>query len=156
MPAFRVQTLIAAPRERVFDLARSIDAHQHSTAGTQERAVDGVTKGLISLNEEVTWEAKHFGIKQRLRVKITEMERPARFQDVMITGAFKRMSHDHEFIEQPSGTLMVDRFDFASPFGPLGKLADRMFLLEYMRGFIIKRNAVLKQLAESDEWKRFV
>ena len=94
MLVIRLWTPIAAPPERVFDLARSIDAHQDSAEGTQERAIGGVTKGLIGLGEEVTWKARHFGIKQRLTVRITRFERPARFQDVMVSGAFKSMKHD--------------------------------------------------------------
>jgi ligand-binding SRPBCC domain-containing protein len=156
MLVLRLWTSIAAPPERVFDLARSIDAHQQSTEGTGERAVAGVTQGLIGMGDEVTWEARHLGIKQRLRVRITGFERPARFQDTMISGAFKSMKHDHEFIAHPTGTLMVDRFEFESPFGILGRTFDRVFLARYMRRFLVQRNAVLKDLAESEGWRRFL
>jgi len=156
MPLIELSTLICAPRERVFDLARSIDAHQDSTEETRERAVGGVTKGLIGLNGEVTWEARHLGVTQRLSVRITAFDRPHHFQDVMISGAFKRMIHDHDFSDHPDGTLMNDRFEFESPFGILGKVADRLFLGGYMRRFIIRRNEVLKRLAESDEWSRYL
>jgi len=54
MAVIELSTLIRAPRERVFDLARSIDAHQDSTGGTEERAVAGVTKGLIGMNGELS------------------------------------------------------------------------------------------------------
>ncbi|HEX4342320.1 MAG TPA: SRPBCC family protein [Verrucomicrobiae bacterium] len=155
MPIIHLQTAIAAPPERVFDLARSIDAHQDSTPGTHERAIAGVTHGLIGLNEEVTWEARHLGIKQKLSVRITEFERPFRFQDTMIRGAFKHMKHDHEFIAQPPGTLMVDRFEFESPCGILGSLFDRFFLYGYMRRFLVRRNQVLKNLAESEDWRKY-
>ena len=90
MPVIELSTVVSAPRQRVFDLARSIDAHQDSTEGTQERAVAGVTKGLIGPNDEVTWEARHFGVKQRLRVRVTAFDPPEHFQDIMISGAFKR------------------------------------------------------------------
>jgi ligand-binding SRPBCC domain-containing protein len=156
MPILRLRTFISAPRERVFDLARSIEAHQHSTGKSQERAVAGVTTGLIGLNDEVTWEAKHFGLRQRLSVRITRMERPHRFEDVMIAGAFKSMKHIHEFAETPEGTWMEDHFEFQSPLGFLGRLADGVFLAGYMNRFLEERNAVLKQLAESKEWKRFI
>ncbi len=152
MPVIDLNTLIRAPRERVFDLARSIDAHQDSTSGTEERAVGGVTRGLIGLGDDVTWEARHFGVRQRLTVRVTAFDRPAHFQDVMISGAFKSMVHDHEFTEHPAGTLMRDRFEFESPLGVLGRIADRLFLTSYMRRFIVLRNEVLKQLAESGEW----
>jgi ligand-binding SRPBCC domain-containing protein len=156
MPVIQLRTSIAAPPERVFDLARSIDAHQQSAESTHERAVAGVTHGLIGMADEVTWEAHHFGIKQRLRVRVTGFERPFRFKDIMVSGAFKSMKHDHEFIAQRPGTLMVDRFEFESPFGILGRIVDRLFLAGYMRRFLLRRNQVLKNLAESEDWKKYV
>lgn len=156
MTVLRLCTSMAAPPERVFDLARSIDAHQESAGDTQERAIAGVTHGLIGLGDEVTWEARHLGIRQRLTVRVTELERPFRFQDVMVSGAFKSMKHDHEFIAQAPGTLMVDRFEFESPWGGLGRLVDRVFLAGYMRRFLVRRNEVLKAMAESEDWRRYV
>lgn len=151
MPVIELSTMIRAPRERVFDLARSIDAHQDTTGGTEERAVAGVTTGLIGMDDEVTWEARHFGVCQRLKVRVTVFDRPSHFQDIMILGAFKRMVHDHEFAEHPSGTLMRDRFEFQSPLGVLGWIVDSFFLTAYMRRFLVQRNEVLKRLAESAE-----
>ena len=156
MPVSQVSTVICAPRERVFDLARSIDVHQDSTGGTEERAAAGVTRGLIGMDEEVTLEARHFGVRQRLTVRVTAFDRPKRFQDIMISGAFKRMVHDHEFADHPAGTLMRDRFEFDSPLGILGRIVDVLFLEAYMRRFIVRRNEVLKQLAESAEWRRYL
>jgi len=156
MAVIELSTLIRAPRERVFDLARSIDAHQDSTGGTEEHAVAGVTKGLIGMGEEETWEARHFGVRQRLTVRVVAFDRPRFFQDVMISGAFKNMAHDHNFAEHPEGTLMSDRFEFKSPLGILGTIADRLFLANYMRRFIARRNHVLKQLAESTDWRRYL
>lgn len=152
----RLFTPIAAPPERVFDLARSIDAHQHSAEGTHERAIAGVTQGLIAMGDQVTWEARHFGIKQRLTVRVTGFERPFRFQDSMVSGAFKSMKHDHEFIAMSPGTLMVDRFEFESPLGIAGRIVDRLFLFGYMRRFLVRRNRVLKNLAESENWKTYI
>jgi ligand-binding SRPBCC domain-containing protein len=151
-----LETFINAPRERVFDLARSIDAHVASAGDSAERAVAGVTTGLIGAGQQVTWEARHFGIKQRLTVLMTDFQPPERFQDKMIRGAFKRMSHEHTFIEQNGGTLMRDKFDFQSPLGSFGQLADTLVLSAYMRRFLIERNRVLKEVAESDAWKKYL
>jgi len=46
---------------------------------------------------------------------------------------------------------MTDVFDFASPLGILGKLADLLFLERYMKKLLQTRNAVLKKYAEGDE-----
>jgi hypothetical protein len=48
------------------------------------------------------------------------------------------------------------QFEFRSPFGSLGRAADHFFLERYMRRFIVNRNAALKKIAESDEWKRYL
>jgi len=156
MPVITLETVIRAPRKRVFDLARSIDAHQDTTGGTEERAVAGVTSGLIGMDDEVTWEARHFGVRQRLTVRVTAFDRPNHFQDIMVSGAFKRMIHDHEFAEHPVGTLMRDRFEFQSPLGILGRIVDWLFLTAYMRRFLVRRNEVLRQLAELDKGNRFL
>ena len=156
MPVIQLSTLISAPRERVFDLARSIDAHQDSTEGTSERAIAGVTRGLIGLNDEVTWEARHLGLRQRLTVRVTEFNYPQHFQDIMVAGAFKSMKHDHEFLEHPTGTQMNDLFEFQSPLGVLGRIVDQVFLHAYMERFLIQRNSILKKLAESKEWSRYL
>lgn len=156
MAFIELSTRIEAPRERVFDLARRIDAHQKSTEGTQERAIAGITTGLIGMNDEVTWEARHLGIRQRLTVRVTAYNKPAHFQDVMVRGAFKRMCHDHSFLEVGSGTEMRDRFEFASPLGWLGWVVDHTFLRWYLRRFLVQRNSSLKRVAESEEWKEYL
>ncbi len=149
MPLIELSTGIRAPIERVFDLARSIDAHVASTGQTRERAVAGRTSGLIELGETVTWEARHFGLKQRLTVRISEMEIPHFFEDVMTAGAFASMRHRHEFEESDGVTLMRDRFEFAAPMGILGRIAERLFLTAYMTRFLTIRNAHLKAVAEA-------
>jgi ligand-binding SRPBCC domain-containing protein len=145
----RVTTFIAAPQAVCFDLARSVDAHVASAAETGERAVGGKSTGLLGPGEEVIWEGRHFGITQRLASRITQFRPPSFFQDQMIEGAFRSLEHDHIFQPHPGGTLMVDLLRFAAPFGPIGWVAERLFLGRHLRGFLVKRGMVLKRLAES-------
>ncbi|MDN5216940.1 SRPBCC family protein [Fulvivirgaceae bacterium BMA12] len=156
MPIIELTTQINAPLERCFDLSRSIDLHKISTAQTKEEAIDGVTAGLIGLNEYVTWRAKHFGITQRLTTRITEFKRPAYFVDEMEKGAFKRFRHEHIFETHHSGTKMIDKFDYDAPLGVLGKLANFLFLEKYMTTLLEERNSVIKDFAETDKWKKLL
>jgi ligand-binding SRPBCC domain-containing protein len=156
MPVIELATPIAAPVERVFDLARSIDLHTSSTSGTGERAVAGVTSGLIGMGQEVTWRARHFGIWQSLTVRVTAFERPTHFADAMVRGAFRSMEHHHHFEEADGRTLIRDVFRFRSPLGILGRAADAVFLTRYMKAFLVERNRVLKATAESDDWKQYL
>jgi ligand-binding SRPBCC domain-containing protein len=149
MPTIRLETSIDAPLERCFYLSLNVDLHHHSVAHTHERPIAGVTSGVMKLGDTVTWEAVHFGIKQHLTSKITAYERPYRFTDEMIRGAFQEIIHIHEFVPQPSGTLMIDLFTFRAPLGILGRLAEILVLTRYMKGLLLIRNRYLKQVAEA-------
>lgn len=84
------------------------------------------------------------------------MEYPSHFQDRMVKGAFKHFTHDHYFEQEGSGTLMRDVFAFAAPLGILGTFAEKLFLERYMRKLLLKRNEVIKQIAESGKWKEIL
>jgi ligand-binding SRPBCC domain-containing protein len=156
VPVIDITTRIHAPIQRVFDLSRSVDLHTVSTAHTRERAVAGVTRGLIALGQEVTWRARHFGIWQDLTSRITAFAPPAHFRDSLVRGAFRRFDHDHFFSQHGDFTLMRDVFDYESPFGFLGRTADRLFLKRYVKRLLVTRNAVIKAAAETDEWRRYI
>jgi len=156
MPVIDLQIVICAPVERVFDLSRSVELHADSTRHTGERAVAGVTKGLLRLDDEVTWEASHFGVRQRLTTRIVALEPNERFRDSMVAGAFRRFDHDHHFSRMASGTEISERFDFDSPFGTLGRIANVLFLTRYMRTFLETRLTYIKTVAESDAWTKYL
>lgn len=153
MPKIELRTEIKADKKIIFDLSRSIDLHKISTEHTNEQAIAGKTSGLIGLNESVTWRAKHFGIYQNLTSRITEFDRPNYFADEMQKGAFQEFKHEHHFAELNGGTLMTDIFEYRSPLGVLGKLADKLFLEKYMTDLLTERNRIVKEYAESDRWK---
>lgn len=148
MPIIRHEIYIQAPVSVCFDLARNVDIHTETSAKTKERAVAGATTGLMEKGDSVTWEAIHFGIKQKLTAKIVEMEKPHRFTDEMVKGAFHSFTHMHEFMGRDGGTIMRDRFVYRSPLGLFGKIADKLFLEKYMRQFIVNRAIELKKIAE--------
>lgn len=153
MPTIILTTLIAAPVQRCFDLSRSVQLHLQSTEHTKERVLNGRRSGLFELGDEVEWEAVHFGIRQRLRVRITEMRAPNLFVDEMLRGAFRFMRHEHCFRQEGELCVMEDVFRFASPLGVLGTMFDALILTSYLRRFLQRRNRQIKAVAESDEWK---
>jgi ligand-binding SRPBCC domain-containing protein len=149
MPVVRITTQIAALLEQCFDLARDIDFHVESLAATAERAVAGRTTGLICLGESVTWEGRHFGIRQRFTAAVTAFDAPYYFQDAMTAGAFESFIHDHRFEQYDDGTLMHDEVAFRSPLGPLGWVVDRLFMKKYLTRLLAGRCLAIKARAES-------
>ena len=152
MAVIKLETKINAPIERVFDLSRSIDLHTKSTSKSNEKAIAGRISGLINLGETVTWRAKHLGVRQTLTSKITSLNAED-FRDSMQRGIFKHIDHDHFFEEtEVDKTLMRDRFNYDAPLWILGKIADVLFLENYMTRFLLERNQMIKEIAESERW----
>jgi ligand-binding SRPBCC domain-containing protein len=144
-----LETEIAAPIERVFDLARSIDFHQRSMAHMGEQAVAGRTSGLIGLGETVTWRARHLRRTWSLTSRITAFEPPTRFVDEQVSGPFAWFRHEHRFEAVPGGTRVIDDWEHAAPFGPIGKIVDALVLGRLLRRLLAQRNAALVREAEA-------
>lgn len=150
MPTLLFETFIAVPLQDCFDLARDIGLHCRTAAFTQERAIAGVTDGLIELGQTVTFQARHLGLRQRLTSRIVAFERPTMFVDEMQRGAFQSLRHLHQFEPAQGGTLMRDTLIWTSPLGILGRIADALFVQRHMARFIQRRNANLKAFAEGE------
>lgn len=118
--------------------------------------MEGPTTGLLALGDRVTWEARHFGVRQRLTSEITAFTRPGHFRDSQVSGVFAWFHHDHRFEASGSGTLLTDEFAYRAPLGILGRLADHLFLTAYMRRFLSRRLQLLGQALETDQWRQFL
>lgn len=156
MIRIQLTTAIAAPIARCFDLSRSVDLHMASTNWTGERALAGVTAGLIGLGQEVTWSGRHFGFRITHTSRITALEFPNYFQDSMVRGVFRRLCHDHYFETSESRTLMRDVMEFEAPLGLLGKAVERLLLERHLRRLLERRNRCIQRTAESEDWKNYL
>jgi ligand-binding SRPBCC domain-containing protein len=68
------------------------------------------------------------GIPIRWKTRIIAFDPGRSFIDELIRGPYQRWHHTHEFHADASGTTMVDRIEYALPFGTLGKLAHAWFV----------------------------
>lgn len=164
--SFTCRTHLIVSAEQAFDLSRSVDAHLGSMAKSGERAVAGVTSGLMALGDTVTWRAWHFGLPIRMTSRITRFSFPESFTDEQLRGPFRAFRHVHEFVAAPGpapgpasgpggsgsgtlgsdggSTLMMDHVEFTAPFGVLGRLVEKAFLGRYMQHLIEERNRYLQ------------
>jgi len=145
--------VINAPIERCFDLARSIDFHLHTAQSEHELAIDGIKSGLISEGEEVEWQATHFLLRLKMRVRITAFLPPTFFQDSMVQGPFHSFRHSHIFKWTGSETIMTDEVAVRCPFP---RLVIENLVGEQLARFINRRNLHLKTALESDIWRAFL
>lgn len=104
---------------------------------------------MLELGDAVTFEAVHFGVRLRHAARITEFDRPRRFADEMERGIFAAFRHVHEFIEEGGFTRMRDVLEWRSPWGPIGRIADRLFVERHLRNYMARKQSALKQIAEA-------
>jgi len=156
MPTIHLTTFIAAPIDVVFDLSRNVDLHKKAMAHFKEEAVAGTRFGLMEKEDTVTWKAKHFFKTRWLRVRITSMKKPHHFVDEQVKGDFKMMKHEHHFKPCENGTIVIDVFQFETPYGILGQWFNNFYLTKYIKNMLTHRNKVIKEYAESPKWKRLL
>jgi ligand-binding SRPBCC domain-containing protein len=148
MTTIHLITKIKAPIQIVFDVSRNIDIHQQSAFKSKEKAIDGITSGLINYNETVTWRGKHFGLYLTHKSRITAMDLYHYFVDEMEEGKFKSFRHEHFFEEKNGVCIMTDKLDYETPFGIFGKCFDYFFLKKHLTNFLLERNTILKTISE--------
>lgn len=149
MTTINLTTKIKAPIHTVFDVSRNIDVHQQSASKSKEKAIAGVTSGLINFNETVTWRGKHFGFYLTHKSRMTAMNLYDYFVDEMEEGKFKTFKHEHFFEEINGVTIMKDNLQYETPFGIIGKLFDVLFLKRHLTQFLLERNKILKKVSEN-------
>ncbi|QLC67370.1 SRPBCC family protein [Flavobacterium sp. LPB0248] len=148
MTTINLISKINASKQIVFDVSRNIDIHQQSASPSKEKAIAGITSGLINLNETVTWRGKHFGFYITHKSRITAMNFYDSFVDEMEKGKFKTFKHEHFFEEENGITIMKDKLQYETPFGIFGKLFDDLLLKKHLTNFLLERNKILKVVSE--------
>jgi ligand-binding SRPBCC domain-containing protein len=151
METIRLATWIDAPVERCFLLSLSIDLHIGPVRVTRKKVKGQVASGLIRVGETVTLRGHPFGVLGHTS-RIDEMRPHSYFRDVMIAGSFRHYVHEHHFAPMDDGTRMRDEIRFSNRWGPFGRILARRRL----KAFLKERAAVIKRVAESDEWRRYL
>jgi ligand-binding SRPBCC domain-containing protein len=84
------------------------------------------------------------------------MKKPHHFTDEQVQGDFKMMKHEHHFKPCENGTILIDLFQFESPYGMMGKWLNSLYLTRYMKHLLEQRNKFIKEYAESNKWKKLL
>jgi ligand-binding SRPBCC domain-containing protein len=144
---------VAAPIERCFLLSTHVGL-VGQTIGM--KPVAGSASGLAKATDRVVWQGWKFGFPQRHESLVTRYEAPSFFRGSMARGHFKMFRHDHEFIEIGGQVLMRDTVRFSLPLGWIGRVLGKHVMIPYLRGTMRRRFALLKGIAESEEWRKYL
>src|SRR5207253_2896418 len=123
---------------------------------THESASAVAADGTIGEGDTLTFKGHHFGVRWRYTSLIEKLRPHSYYRDVMIAGPFQHFEHDHHFAPMDDGTRMRDEIRFSASGGLLGQLRTRMFLRKQLKAFLMERNAMIKRLAESEDWHKYL
>jgi len=155
MFSLRHGLLIHAPIQRCFALSTHLAVVERELG---MHPVEGRAGGLVTAGDTVRWEGLQLGFAN-YHVSLIEPDTwdpPHFFQDRMIDGRFRSFEHDHCFIDATTGTFLDDCIRFTTPLGWAGELAGRMVLVPHILGLMRRRFALLKRLAETEEWREYL
>lgn len=171
--------VVHAPIERVFSLSTRVELVK-TTLGmnlVDSGMAEGVMAGHVTAGSRVHWRGWKFGLPTEHHTLITQFEAPhthfirvnhheitkeAYFQDSQEKGRFAVFQHDHFFAESVDAaagrpqTMLRDEVHFALPFGLLGRAAAGLLLAPHIRRLVRVRYGILRDLAESDGWRKWV
>ena len=152
-------TTINAPIDRCFRLSTSIEVVQQTLGMKPVSRESRKSSGFVATGDQLVWRGWKFGLPQMHETLITGYDPPRFFQDTMGRGRFAHFQHDHRFTSTPDAcetTQLADEVRFTLPFGWPGRLIGRFIMVPHIRGLLRRRFALLKRLAESNEWRDYL
>lgn len=105
------------------------------------------TPGPIEMREGtlIEYRLSLFGIPFGWKTRIDVYEPGVRFVDRQLEGPYRLWRHTHTFEDVAGGTRMTDRVEYESPLGPLGTIADALFVKRTVAKIFDHRAEVIGQ-----------
>jgi len=156
MPTLTFETLVHAPLSRVWAFHQDvIHALPSLSPPSAHLKVESADLPVRTGSRIVIAAGGPLGVRLRWVARIVEHRPPtsggpgavACFVDEQESGPFKSWRHEHDLREVSPGTTRVtDRVTYRVRFGPLGKLADWMFVRRQVEAMFRHRQATLPAL----------
>ncbi|MDX1440285.1 MAG: TIGR01777 family oxidoreductase [Rubricoccaceae bacterium] len=101
------------------------------------------SKGAVGEGDEIRYRFKVGPVSFSWTTRIETWRENSRFVDVQARGPYACWWHEHQFEEHGEHTLMRDTVYYSPPAGPLGRLANRLFVADQLKRVFEYRTAVL-------------
>ena len=102
-------------------------------------------KPVMAPGLRITYRIHPLGIPQRWVSEITAYEPPHRFVDEQRVGPYTSWHHEHVFESIDGGTAIIDTVTYEVPLGPLGRIANWLFVRRQLESIFAHRERVIAQ-----------
>jgi ligand-binding SRPBCC domain-containing protein len=142
------QLFIDRPPEAVFEFHANLKNHPRINPPESREEVVSPLDTELALGVHLSFRTRYSGLWHPLESEVVEWNPPFSFVDRQVTGPFASWSHRHRFVAFQTGTLMTDQIEYTPAGGPLGNLAEWLYLGKRLDEFFHHRQAEAKRLLE--------
>ena len=144
------QIFIDRPPQAVFDFFASRKNHARICPEGMDEQVLGDVETPLSQGAQMTVQTQRASSASRpMTTEINEWNPPHGFSEKQIVGPFASWTHRRKFTVFQTGTLLTETIEYAPlTGGPLGKIADKIWLGKRLDGFFNGRHKEAKRLLE--------
>jgi ligand-binding SRPBCC domain-containing protein len=144
---FEQRQRLPVPPEEAFEFfgeARNLEA---VTPGWMRFQIVSLEASQLEEGALIGYRLRVRGIPVRWTTRIVRWEPGRCFVDEQVRGPYRLWEHTHWFEpDGQGGTMMTDRIRYAMPFGPLGRLAHRLFVRRDLRRIFDYRRERIAEL----------
>ncbi|REJ77414.1 MAG: cyclase [Acidobacteria bacterium] len=148
---YKKTSQIAASPERVFAFHELPDAFERLVPPWENVKV--IKKADISeIGSQVIIEQKLFGIvPSRWIAEHTAYEPPRMFEDVQISGPFRKWRHKHIVVPDGDGAMLIDEIEYEPPFSIFGRALEPLLVRPKLEKMFEYRHRVTKEWCEAQK-----
>lgn len=145
---FVKESLIRASPERVFAFHELPDALERLTPEWETSRVVEAARSL-EVGQTAIIETRMLGIVPvRWVAKHTVYQPPCMFEDVQVSGPFKRWRHRHIVKPHAEGAILRDEIDYQPPLGIIGRIVSPLFIEPRLARLFDYRHAATREWCE--------
>ncbi|QNI37014.1 SRPBCC family protein [Edaphobacter albus] len=117
----------------------------------------GMRVGSLQAGDIIRWQMGLGKARLEYRSRIDIIRPYSYFREVMATkGIFLYYEHEHHFARMDDGTRVRNEIRFTTRLGVLGRPLELTLFRTGLMQMLARRNARLKAIAESNEWKGYL
>ena len=139
----RTRTVLDTPLEEAFAFFSQTDNLGLITPAAMRFEIQGGAAAITN-GATIDYRLRVGPMPIRWRTRIAKWEPPHCFIDLQELGPYRCWWHKHTFSAQGSRTVMEDHVYYAPPFGALGRLANRWFIVPKLRQIFGYRRDVIR------------
>lgn len=150
-PKYLLQSefIVAKPRAEVFEFFQNAQNLAAMTPPDMSFGILTPTPIPMRKGQQIEYRIKLGPVPMKWRTSIERWDPPYAFVDAQLRGPYRSWYHEHTYEDLGGRTLVRDRVWYSPPFGPFGRIANRLFIARMLRRiFAVRADAMRFRFGE--------